>query len=755
MSGGDGIVLPQGEDEMDLKEGKEYEAALLSIDAAGHGELARLFELDAFMSFLDAYHRHVQDVVSRYGGEEWQWAGDGGLFVFLGEGCHRAAAMAGMMIVNTWRLFEYDAMCNPLQISMSLRLAASAGPMRYREPRSKVFADCINRAVHMQEDVASPDEFVLDESLWSEFPESLQRVFRLKEYSEGRKVYRYLPQTPGQRPENAAVEALIEDVREQVEEVLRLVPGGADPGDNELSWKINHKSSKIYASLRQFAHWVRHPEDVWSEHYLWRLAAYTEQLLKIEAGLWDGIREWHALLSPDIRSEGLLSLQKHLAALHGAIAETDFAHLKQQFELLARKAACGEVPGHHPVVELREPSEELVRLAQRFAATDEMGALACFIPLADRPVEELHAVLGGNFPRREAFVTRLGSMPDLVLTEDLARGIRPGADGGLFASLCRSREVGTRLSVLAGLLEDLDLRPFEEDIGRIFRGHGLPLDVPELTCIQRAILVAHADLGIRYQAAEVAPLDELWQPAVYQKTPLHTLAVIARRLPEWEDDHLKMIFFDVVKSRLAAAVREVSSIPELRMMTEFLELFFQFDCFITNAYFTPLAEMVAILSRKASELGRTVSLAGWKGMVEKSITGRFIDHPEPLRVERLPQPVQRYLARLGFYATLFACSRLHRVANEMASHIHAKNISTFLLQEQLNRSLLTKLLKREELFKEPEPLLLALSHPRCHPGLAVPYLKRLIPQQMEHVLNCATTNTDVKTQAWKLIVARR
>jgi len=742
-----------------------YDVTLLSVDIKDHSAQSRYYTSAGksadFTHFMNRYDDLIEESTTRAAGYAWSWEGDGGLRIFPDENCREAAAMAGMQIINTWPLLGIDPARNPSGIRLSLRVAASAGLMIFREPRSKVLADCINRAAHLQKGATDPNEFTIDQSVYCQLSERLQRAFRFKEIFDGMEVFRYIPQVPDRWPDDSEVEDLIERVKKHVDELLEYqVPKEAILVSSEVISKILHNSESVYSDIQQFSRWFKDPDEKWAEGYFRRLASSARQLTEVEGRLYQAIHDWLARLSAfAIRDSGLLALQMRIASCHGEHVEVGLANLEQRLEGFASEAArkysagagqragAGQSPDA-AMAETPGPSKKLIDLANRFVSADEMGVLASFAPLTTHPREELRALISGvGFSKRDALVTRLGSMPDLVLTEDLRRDIRPAGDAGLFAVLCSNRAVGKKFRVLANLLNSADFHPDAEEIGRLFRSNGLDLAAPELVGIQRAIIVAHSKPEIRQQAVSAVPLDELWQTVAYEGTPVLVLSVVAKRLGDWHDDHLKKIFFDCVKERLAASIHALKSPPEFWPAKELLELFLRFDCFVASSYFSPLAGMVAVFSRKTRDLGGSVKLKGWDEIVAKLHSGLFADDPEPPRVDLLPLSVQRYLARLGRFPLMFACSGNHLVAQEVAEHINGGNITRFLQEKELNRQLLAMLLNRHTLLSKQEPLLLALTHARCHPGYAEWHLNRLSKPQLDHVIACPTTNGDVRAKA--------
>lgn len=120
-----------------LRDGDERQAAVLRLDVAANSALVKRNSSDqvdrAYAGLRAIVYRAV---VGRFG-RLWAWEGDGAVAAFLFGQKERSALLAGMEILN--ELFFFNRLANPLPEPLRVRIAAHAGPLRYRADPIELF----------------------------------------------------------------------------------------------------------------------------------------------------------------------------------------------------------------------------------------------------------------------------------------------------------------------------------------------------------------------------------------------------------------------------------------------------------------------------------------------------------------------------------------------------------------------------------------------------------------------------------------
>ncbi|MBU0927801.1 MAG: hypothetical protein KKA67_08630 [Spirochaetes bacterium] len=114
-----------------LRDGDERQVAVLRLDVVANSVLVKRNAADKVEKAYSALRSIVyRAVVGRFG-RLWSWEGDGALAAFLFGQKERSALLAGVEILN--ELFFFNRLSNPLDEPLRVRIAAHAGPIRYRE----------------------------------------------------------------------------------------------------------------------------------------------------------------------------------------------------------------------------------------------------------------------------------------------------------------------------------------------------------------------------------------------------------------------------------------------------------------------------------------------------------------------------------------------------------------------------------------------------------------------------------------------
>ena len=734
--------------------GKSYDVSFLSVDAVGHSALASRYGEQELQCLLDEYYTVVTAVTRELNGKEWSWGGDGGLYVFRGPRHVEHAVLAGISLVDDVKNLRINRSKNPCRIPLRVRLAVSTGRITYRKPRNRIFADCINQVVQLQEQSTEPDELTLTAATYRALPAEIRELLSYKGTFEKQPIYRYA--LPRKRPDDSKLGRLLSKVENKAEALERRYAGDFRPKNSgrAISQTI-YLLKEIFSDLEQFRAAFSNVDEKWSETYLQQVAAKVERLLAAEERAASGIRRWLERLPPSAFARSEIRALQQVSSLEHAESKMLLSNLQRQLEAAANGCAIEAAPKGRDNVPRRraEPSADLLRYAKRLALLPPDGAAAGFVAVAACDRSQLISLVKGETPfsERHSFLERLSWLPDLVVTEDL----RMGHKRGLFSALCASREVGPQFQVLAELFKSRDPHSFGETIHRRFTRRGIWLPADVLEAHSRALIIAHPSVCLRYVAVSQAKLDALWVAVANHATPMLTLRILAERLPDWQGDDAKKIFFDCVEQKASASITGAERPWEVKMLEELLSIFMDQGFFGEQRYFLRLEQMILDIAGKARELGVELGIfAKWAPILSAHRNEASGQGPD---VDALPTPVKRYLARRGLgdrYSVAFACQTNNHVAKEVTGHVTAGNVDRFASEARINRAFLASLMKNRSLFAREGTQLAALKNPRCSPIRAGVFLKALPSHRVSEVANSRTANCGVKEVAFRLLARR-
>ncbi len=173
-----------------LRDGDERQAAVLRLDVAANSALVKRnasAHVDRAYAGLRAIVNRA--VVSRFG-RIWSWEGDGALAAFLFGHKERSAVLAGMDILN--ELFFYNRRSNPLDTAIRVRIAAHAGPIRYRDSIMELLKnDTIKDAVQLESRATPSDTLSVSTNLFMAIDRVIQESFGPENQTDIGKVRRY------------------------------------------------------------------------------------------------------------------------------------------------------------------------------------------------------------------------------------------------------------------------------------------------------------------------------------------------------------------------------------------------------------------------------------------------------------------------------------------------------------------------------------------------------------------------------------
>ena len=159
-----------------LLENDERQMAVLRLDIAGNTILVKENPKELIDKAYGAIRSIVTEAVVSRLGRLWSWEGDGALGVFMLGDYSRMAIFAGMDIIN--RMYLFNKMDNPLNSSISLRMAVHSGVIVYSESELKYSkADTIIIAKTLEARAAVPNSLVISDGVARSQDQSLLNIF--------------------------------------------------------------------------------------------------------------------------------------------------------------------------------------------------------------------------------------------------------------------------------------------------------------------------------------------------------------------------------------------------------------------------------------------------------------------------------------------------------------------------------------------------------------------------------------------------
>ena len=156
-----------------LKNGKEYEIVVASVDICQNSELVRKHKsavMEKIYLRLWQFLRHKLDL---YDGRLWSWAGDGGLFAFRGQECIVKAVSCSLEILYTMPVFNLRP-DKPIPTDINLRIGMDFGPLKYVDDTGRIVSEAINYAAHLEKQGTKPTALSISDAIYAVLPSCLK-----------------------------------------------------------------------------------------------------------------------------------------------------------------------------------------------------------------------------------------------------------------------------------------------------------------------------------------------------------------------------------------------------------------------------------------------------------------------------------------------------------------------------------------------------------------------------------------------------
>jgi hypothetical protein len=262
-------------------------------------------------------------------------------------------------------------------------------------------------------------------------------------------------------------------------------------------------------------------------------------------------------------------------------------------------------------------------------------------------------------------------------------------------------------------------------------------------------LLFHPSLALRRLAMSwLAPTD-FWGVITFSSTPISWLLELWMCLkPQVSLDYLK-VFFLCVRDTL---LHQGTSDRALSVM-ELVKEFFKCDFFHEDTFFNLLVELDQHIRSEAARHQLLVDIdTEYLTLLKRFVsTNAYADQP-PLEMASIPLPVQRKLARNGYFLKFFVCHPIDRIALECFPHLaKLENIAPYLSMFAINTQLLLTLGKEKHLFQREDCRYALVANPKTPAHIVFNHLRMLRKDNLRKLAECRECNQVSRNHAAKML----
>ncbi|MCP4220755.1 MAG: hypothetical protein GY765_39370 [bacterium] len=747
------ITLAPGEAiEKELKPGKVYKFALLSVDIVDHSKLFKTYQFGELKTLLDKFYDFVFATIRSFKGDQISWAGDGGIFCFWGEGACDNAVLAGIKLMLEIMIFNLSNKITILKENIRLRLAGHYGPVDFEFPTEKIHSSHINFVAHLEKNGTSPESFSVGKCLRDELSDCIKDILTFEKKFQNTYIYTYrLPTEKGHisRKELEDTHHKIKSLCANLSENIRLaVASKSDSFDYEA---MRRNIDSIYNSIEFFTKSYSNVDENWSQEYFKTLINYVKAFLAEDLSLSKKVDALYYKSDEDMmRNPDLLDMVKFIG-VRRTNAIPSLKLLLKRFEYYSSGEKDTKIIA----------KEELMARIDNLIKADEFSEEMAFFELFLNDKDELIEYIS-NCKRDERYnnlVSRLWKMADFVLIEDVTlRGKHSNKRLALiFPVLCQDPKKGNYFKIVLQLFQEnleANVKNMKKLILGTFQDHEIKPTATDIIIVLKCLLVGCMEQDTRKKLVGIIGFKRLWEIVSYSETPIEVIHVIADHLYEKKEDDLMKIFFDLTLNKLFRIINIAKRENALHQVMAIIIVFYSFDFFAETGYFERLEDLRLKFASKCKNYPNAdldIMDNYFGNLKERRDKGQNMSASIPRGVGDIPLPIQRRLANEGRYVKFFINSPHNLIALDTIRYINVKNIEHVLRSHGVNEVLLGWLLKNRELFKRTSTVALALNHPRCNMAFAIKNINRLSGEQLKTVAENTFSNRDVRNYASKIL----
>ncbi len=171
-----------------LREGKNYEVTLASIDIVGNSDLVKKYGIKKIEKVYAKFWSLLRRILSVYDGRTWSWSGDGGLVAFTFKDHPTRAVLFALELQNTLSVFNVNPSL-PIDEAITLRIGLDTGKLKFSQNTGQIVSETINYAAHLEKNFTAPGKVSISKELYLRISENLQSIFDCEGEFEGRTAF--------------------------------------------------------------------------------------------------------------------------------------------------------------------------------------------------------------------------------------------------------------------------------------------------------------------------------------------------------------------------------------------------------------------------------------------------------------------------------------------------------------------------------------------------------------------------------------
>lgn len=159
-----------------LKNGRNYDVTVASMDIVGSSELVKRFGRLMMEKFYSFFWTSLRERLAFYNGRIWSWAGDGGILAFAFKKHQIRAVQFALEMQRTMPLLNSHSR-NPIEEDVSVRIGMHCGKVAFMTDTGKIISEVINLAAHLEKKGTRPGGVSITEAVSLPLPKKLQAFF--------------------------------------------------------------------------------------------------------------------------------------------------------------------------------------------------------------------------------------------------------------------------------------------------------------------------------------------------------------------------------------------------------------------------------------------------------------------------------------------------------------------------------------------------------------------------------------------------
>jgi uncharacterized protein YeeX (DUF496 family) len=252
---------------------------------------------------------------------------------------------------------------------------------------------------------------------------------------------------------------------------------------------------------------------------------------------------------------------------------------------------------------------------------------------------------------------------------------------------------------------------------------------------------------------ELLEPKDFWNIISHPWTPIERLLEIWKHLENIVTPNFKKIFFVSVRDNLLAAENSEKVLSVVEMLKEFYDE----NVFLENIYFNMLYDLDIHIKEAVCNYGFLIDLdKEYVILFKKFSTSKPLPSQAVTGWGEVPLPVQRRLAKRGYFLNFFVCHPIDPIALECLSHLLIReDVIEFVRIASINAKLLSELSKEQKLFRDDIARYVLVANPKTQANVVLNHINHLKSYQLRKLAHSKESNRVAQSLAKNLLLKRR